>query len=116
MAQLVSKRATTTMLQLGHSHQVLNSYRTLLRLISRLPKAQRESAFREARTTTKSRKDDTNPESCLAYLKEMAAKIGYLRIVTPKRHGDVTQATYVMRDGKLVEGHGHDKGTRWGHG
>jgi len=84
----------------------------LLRLIARLPEAQRTAAFKQAHDTTRQRKDDTNPENCLAYLKEMAARIGYLRIVTPKRHGDVASAIYVMRDGKLVEGQGEDKGAR----
>lgn len=102
------------MLQPGHRHYVLSSYRTLLQLIARLPQVQRQSALAEARATCKERKHDTNPEKTLTHLKELAARIGYLRIVTPRRPGDASREAgkFVLRDGKLVEGEGEEKGSR----
>jgi hypothetical protein len=68
----------------------------------------------EARNTVKQRKAESNPETLLAYQKELAAKIGYLRIVTPRQPGDVDTGIgrWVMRDGELVEGEGLEKGER----
>jgi hypothetical protein len=94
---------------------VLSSWRQLLRLIGRLPEEKRVAALAEARTTARQRKTESNPETLLAYQKELAAKIGYLRIVTPRQPGDVDKGIgrWVMRDGMLVEGQGEEKGERW---
>lgn len=94
--------------------KVLSSYKTLLKLIQRLPAGKREGALQEARSLAQTRKSESNPETRLAYMKEMAAKIGYLRIITPRQPSDAATeaASYVMRDGKLVPGSGEDKGGR----
>lgn len=49
-------------------------------------------------------------------LREMYEQISFLRVVTPRRPRDRLRGngsvTYVMRDGKLVEGSGNLKGKR----
>lgn len=94
---------------------VLARYRELLRLIARLPEAKRTDALREAQQTIRSRRGETDAERLLAHQKELAAKIGYLRIVTPKQPSDVSDSgfgRYVLRDGQLVQGVGASKGER----
>ncbi|GFR47408.1 hypothetical protein Agub_g9125, partial [Astrephomene gubernaculifera] len=94
------------------SPNVLSRYRELLRLILRLPQTQRSQALNEARTTIRSRRSVTNPEEVLKHHKELSSKIGYLRIITPKRPGEVQSGSYIVRDGRLIQGAGEAKGTR----
>mmetsp|Transcript_7369 Transcript_7369/g.14510 ORF Transcript_7369/g.14510 Transcript_7369/m.14510 type:complete len:144 (-) Transcript_7369:79-510(-) len=94
--------------------QFRSNYRELLRLIARLPAKEQPEAFKEARNTVRSRKNEEDPQKKLDYFKELASKIGYLRMVTPRRPRDSERGSgrYVIRDGKLVEGDGGSKGSR----
>lgn len=94
---------------------VLRAYRELLGLVRRLPEAQRASALAEARQTMRQHASETSDDRQHELFKQLAAKISFLRAVTPRRPGEVSSigaGHYVMRDGKLVEGAGRTSGTR----
>lgn len=96
-----------------HKQQVLTRYRELLRLIKRMPEQKAAAARSEAQQTVRQNKNAADPESQLRYLKELVARISFLRITTPRRPGETLgSGTYVLRDGQLVEGAGEDKGGR----
>ncbi|KAF6263867.1 hypothetical protein COO60DRAFT_1487548 [Scenedesmus sp. NREL 46B-D3] len=97
----------------AHKSQVLARYRELLRLLQRLPTAKAAAARAEAQQTIRQRQQEADPEQQLQYLKELAAKIGFLRITTPRRPGEALEpGSFVLRDGQLVKGSGQDKGSR----
>lgn len=99
-----------------HATSVLNAYRELLRLIRRLPEAQRLQNLQEARTAMRAHAGETDGGQQQELFKQLAAKISFLRVVTPRRAGEVSSigaGHYVMREGKLVEGYGSTGGTRW---
>lgn len=102
---------------MSHRVQVLTRYKQLLQLLKGLPQDQQLSSLSEARSTTRQRLHEQDPQLQLDYLKELVSRIGYLRIITPKSASTSTTTTgrgvYVLREGKLVEGTGHDKGDRW---
>lgn len=98
-----------------HRAQVLRAYRELLGLVRRLPEAQRASALAEARQSMRQHAAETSEERQQELFKQLAAKISFLRVVTPRRPGEVSaigSGHYVLRDGKLVEGAGRSAGTR----
>lgn len=95
-------------------HQVLSYYRQLLRLIGRLPLAQATAARDEAHRTIRARSNEADPEQALKHVKELAAKISFLRMTTPRPPGEpVDSGHFVYRDGSWVEDEGKDKGTRY---
>lgn len=97
-----------------HKQQVLSRYRELMRLIQRMPEQKAAAARLEAQQTLRQHKDEADPELRLNYLKDLAARISFLRITTPRRPGEpLGGGTYVMRDGELVQGAGEDKGSRY---
>lgn len=97
----------------SHRHQVFSRYRELLRVIKRLPGEKAAAARREAQQTVRQRRDETDPEAQLRYLKELVARISFLRITTPRPAGEpIGGGSYVMRDGELVQGAGEEKGAR----
>ncbi|WIA14010.1 hypothetical protein OEZ85_002570 [Tetradesmus obliquus] len=97
----------------AHKPQVLSRYRELLRLIQRLPSSKAAAARAEAQQTIRQRQHEADPEQQLQHLKELAAKIGFLRITTPRRPGEALDSgSFVLRDGQLVKGSGEQKGTR----
>ncbi len=97
-----------------HRQQVLSMYHQLLSLIQRLPPQQKQTAMQEAKQQLHSRKAEPDAQKVLDHVKEMAAKIGYLKIITPKRPGQVSgeAGRFVLRKGALVQGEGEDKGER----
>eukprot|EP00878_Enallax_costatus_P006456 GHUV01006768.1.p1 GENE.GHUV01006768.1~~GHUV01006768.1.p1 ORF type:complete len:133 (+),score=26.11 GHUV01006768.1:211-609(+) len=96
-----------------HKAQVLSRYRELLRLIHRLPSDKATAAKAEAQQTIRQRQTETDPEAQLQYLKELVARISFLRITTPRPVGEKLEGgSYVLRDGSLVKGSGEEKGTR----
>lgn len=97
----------------AHKSQVLSRYRELLRLIKRLPAGKAAAAKSVAQQTIRLRQQETDPEAQLQYLKELAAKVGFLRISTPRPLGEPLEAgSYILRDGQLVKGSGEQKGAR----
>lgn len=96
-----------------HRQQVITRYRELLRLIRRLPEQKAAAARAEAATAVRQHRDEADPEAQLRYLKDLVARISFLRITTPRRPGEpLGGGTYVLRDGELVEGAGEEKGGR----
>ena len=92
---------------------LLSQYRELLRLIRRLPAAKVDAALKQARETTRARRGEANPEQAQQHAKELAARIGFLRITTPRQPGEVLgSGRFVLRDGELVQGAGNSKGER----
>lgn len=94
---------------------VLRAYRELLGLIKRLPEAQRGSAWTEARHTMRQHAAEADGAKQQDLFKQLVAKISFLRVVTPRKAGEVSAVGaghYVLREGKLVEGSGDSAGTR----
>lgn len=85
--------------------QALVLYTQLLRLIRRLPTERRAEALQEARGRMRAGREATAPDAQVAGLRELAARIGFLRIVTPRVPGEVAgeAGTFVLQDGQLVE-------------
>lgn len=97
----------------AHKAQVLSRYKELLRLIYRLPAEKAAVAKAEAQQTIRQRRGETDPEAQLQHLKELVARISFLRITTPRPVGEKLEAgSYVLREGQLVKGAGEDKGVR----
>lgn len=100
-----------------HGAPVLRAYRELLGLIRRLPEAQRGSAWAEARQTMRQHAAEADGAKQQDLFKQLVAKISFLRVITPRRAGEVSSigsGHYVLREGKLVEGSGESAGTRCG--
>ena len=94
----------------GSLPSVIHKYRTLLKLISRLPEPLRSSEVSAARTAFRDNAHASTAEADLLRTK-LDDKLRYLRIVTPKKPGDVDDTAeaskvYVLRDGKLEERRG----------
>lgn len=98
-----------------HRNLVLRAYRELLSLIKRLPESQKSQAWQEARQTLRQHAGEADQARQQDLFKQLAAKISYLRVVTPRRPGEVSAigvGHYVLRDGRLVEGSGATAGKR----
>ncbi len=87
-----------------------SKYRRLLRLIARLPEPARTTECNAARTAFRDNAHASSAETELLQTK-LDDKLRYLRIVTPKKLGDVdnideASRVYVLRDGKLEQRQG----------
>lgn len=92
-------------MSLTHSRDVLRAYREVLLLIRRLPPSQRTSALQQARSEAQADKLIKDAAEVLEKIKQMHARISYLRSATPRQAGDGRQlgaGVFVLRDGKLV--------------
>ncbi|KAK9814462.1 hypothetical protein WJX72_006315 [[Myrmecia] bisecta] len=90
-----------------HRSNVLRCYRELLYLIKKLPTDRRLAALEEARARTKVNIGETDLGQASEQLKELVAKISFLRISTPRQPGDRRSClggTFVLRGGELVPG------------
>jgi hypothetical protein len=100
-----------------HRTQVLRAYRELLGLVRRLPEQQRSVQRAEARAALRLHAAEADEAKRQDLFKQLAAKISFLRAVTPRRPGEVSSigaGHYVLRGGQLVEGSGETSGTRCG--
>jgi hypothetical protein len=91
----------------SHRTNVLRAYRELLNLIHRLPAQDQQKALQEARELLTKNKNISNAVEASDKLKELVARISFLRIMTPRRPGEKSRigaGTFVLRDGELVEG------------
>ena len=99
-----------------HRHHVLAGYREILKLIKRLPAAQQNAVYDEVRQNMRRHAQERDPASQLDLMKRLTAKISFLRTITPRKPGDKSSTlgtgTYVIRDGKLVQGTGQGMGKR----
>ena len=97
------------------SAPVLHQLRNLFRLLRNLPSPeQRQKNLVEARGLIRQRLRESDNQRALDYQKELASKIAFLRVITPKPiAGHASKGTFVLRDGKLIEASGETRGSRW---
>lgn len=98
-----------------HSREILQAYREVLKLIRRLPREQIENALNEAKSVMRSHQLEMDPARRSDLYKQLAAKISFLRMITPRVPGDQSvlgACHYVLREGNLVEGYGENTGSR----
>lgn len=96
--------------------QVLKAYRDFVDVVRRSrPASERESKLEEVRATVRANVNETDESKQLDLLKQLVARVSYLRIITPKsgrgrhkREGGI----FVVREGELVEGSGETPGLR----
>ena len=67
---------------------VLRIYRELIDLIKRLPTERREASLREAREAVKANVNETDPLKASDMLKDLVARVSFLRMATPKTYRD----------------------------
>ena len=67
---------------------VLRAYRELLDLAKRLPVEKRYASLEEARKAMRSNQRETDPVKQTDMLKELVAKVSFLRMTTPKTYRD----------------------------
>ena len=78
---MASSTATT---RIATKSTVLQTYRTLARLIQRLPENQKLSSLTELRSSFRSNAELSDKEKVKDLIREAGEKIAYLRIITPK--------------------------------
>ena len=99
-----------------HRAQVLKAYRDFVDVVRRSrPASAREAKLDEVRAAMRANAHVTEESKQLDLLKQLVARVSYLRIVTPKsgrgRHKRES-GTFVVREGELVEGSGQSQGMR----
>lgn len=67
---------------------VLRVYRELIDLIKRLPTKRREASLQEARAAVKADMNETDPLKASDMLKDLVARVSFLRMATPKTYRD----------------------------
>ena len=67
---------------------VLRAYRELLDLAKRLPIDKRYASLEEARKAMRSNQSEADPIKQTDMLKELVAKVSFLRMTTPKTYRD----------------------------
>lgn len=100
---------------MNNRDQVLRGYKELLRLMKKLPSEQSAKSLDEARITFRQHKTETDKVKQTDLLKQMVARIGFLRMITPKAPGEqssIGTGRYVLRNGELVPGSGETAGSR----
>ena len=63
---------------------VINTYRSLAKLVRRLPEKQQTGALKQLRDGYRQHADETSSEKIADLIQEAGKKIAFLRIVTPK--------------------------------
>lgn len=106
----------TAAAQQHHRAFVRSSYRQLLRLARRLPADKAAAARSEAAATLRERRSEADPELSLRHAKELAARVSFLRMTTPRPAGEPIggegAGRFVLRDGEWQRGEGEGKGER----
>jgi hypothetical protein len=93
--------------------QVLAYYRQFLRLSRRLPPDKAAAAAGEVRAAIRARAGERDPVKALDGAKELAARVAFLRMTTPRPPGEpLGSGRFVWREGKWQEGDGETKGAR----
>jgi len=67
---------------------VLRAYRELIDLIKRLPLERRQASLQEAKATMRANKNEGDPLKASDMLKELVARVSFLRMATPKSYRD----------------------------
>lgn len=84
--------------------QVRQKYRSLARLIKKLPENQSEKGWNELRSSF--RAPLGVEESLDTRFEEAEKRESFLRMITPKEKSSNQSGTWVYKDGKRLEGHG----------
>ena len=96
-----------------HRATVLSYYRQLLRLTARLDPEKGAAARNEARDTLRARRGEADPVAAQQHAKELAARVSFLRMTTPRPAGEpLGGGRFVFRNGEWKEGEGESKGER----
>ena len=92
---------------------MLQKYKQLLKLIKRMPAQQVGPALQEAREKMREGSREANPEQRLSRFRDLTARVGYMRIITPRLPGEVDSesGTFILQGGNLVRSHGEPKAT-----
>ena len=69
---------------LSQSSAVLGTYRSLIRLVRRLPEPNKQSAWKELRESYRNNAHESSTETITHLIEEAGKKIAFLRIITPK--------------------------------
>lgn len=67
---------------------VLRAYRELIDLLKRMPAGRRDAGLQEARATVRANMTEADPLKASDMLKDMVARISFLRMATPKSARD----------------------------
>lgn len=67
---------------------VLRAYRELVDLIKRLPLERRQASLQEAKASMRANMNESDPLKASDMLKELVARVSFLRMATPKSHRD----------------------------
>ena len=67
---------------------VLRAYRELVDLAKRLPAERRDASLKEARKAMRANTNEDDPVRQTDMLKELVAKVSFLRMTTPKTYRD----------------------------
>ncbi len=67
---------------------MLRAYRELIDLIKRLPAGRRTASLEEARASMRNNMHETDPLKASDMLKDLVARVSFLRMATPKTHRD----------------------------
>lgn len=73
---------------MAHRANVLRAYRELIDLAKRLPAEKRDVSIQEARKAMRANKSEADPVKQTDMLKELVAKVSFLRMTTPKTYRD----------------------------
>lgn len=97
-----------------HRAVVRGLYRELLKRIDRLPAGERATKRAEAVREMHANMHVLEDAKRADLLKQLVSRVSWLRVITPNRPGDgnLTGSTFVVRDGKVVEGGGDSFGVR----
>ena len=82
--------------------RVRHAYRTLARLIQRLPEKQVDMARKQLRSDF--RRDSRQGETINDRIQRAGEQIAYLRIVTPKERPSNQSGRWIYKDGQRIEG------------
>lgn len=96
------------LLYMSHRINVLRAYRELVNLIHRLAPDKVQPALQEARAAVQANKAEADPLRASDQLKDLYARISFLRMATPRMPRDRFfrggAGSFVLRDGELVAG------------
>lgn len=84
---------------------VLRAYRELIDLIKRLPTERREATLQEARAAVRANVNETDPLKASDMLKDLVARVSFLRMATPKTYRDRCVHPAIILGGLTVKIH-----------
>lgn len=92
---------------------VINTYRSLAKLVRRLPDKQQSGAWKQLRDGYRKHADETSSEKIADLIQEAGKKIAFLRIVTPKDMWRTTSNAAVGEEAITTQETNQSGVTRW---